>query len=287
MKIRAEMEIFMIHGKDITFSYSINTNDKPIINHVDFDVKSGELIAILGANGSGKSTFCKLLNGLLLPQSGSLTVAGIDVTNTDKLWELRCKIGMVFQNPDNQFVSSVVAQDIAFGLENYELPREEIDKRIVQSLEMVNMQGFENACPHCLSGGQKQRIAIAGILALHPDIIVFDEATSMLDPIGRKEVLDIIQKQKTLGKTIIMITHYIEETVFADKIYLMNQGSFSACGTPFDILTNSELLIQSGMLPLMVVKLYKDLQKMGICLGHCPITIAELVEELCQLRQKI
>lgn len=287
MKSNAEMEIFMIHGKDITFSYSINTNDKPIINHVDFDVKSGEFIAILGANGSGKSTFCKLLNGLLLPQSGNLTVAGIDVTNTDKLWELRRKIGMVFQNPDNQFVSSVVAQDIAFGLENYEFSREEIDKRIIQSLKMVNMQGFEDTCPHCLSGGQKQRVAIAGILALHPDIIVFDEATSMLDPVGRKEVLDIIQKQKTLGKTIIMITHYIEEAVFADKIYLMNQGSFSACGTPFDILTNFELLTQSDMLPLTVVKLYKDLQKIGICLKHCPITIVELVEELCQLRQKI
>lgn len=277
----------MIHGNNITFSYSINANDKPIINHVDFNVKSGEFIAILGANGSGKSTFCKLLNGLLLPQSGNLTVAGVDVTATDQLWELRRKIGMVFQNPDNQFVSSIVAQDIAFGLENYEFSREEIDKRIIQSLEMVNMQGFENACPHNLSGGQKQRIAIAGILALRPDILVFDEATSMLDPIGRKDVLDIIQKQKAFGKTIIMITHYIEETIFADKIYLMHQGTFSAHGTPFDILTNSELLIQSGMLPLTVVKLYEDLKKMGICLEYCPITIAELVEELCQLRQKI
>ncbi len=285
--LRFGMEIFMIHGNDITFSYSINTKDPPIINHVDFNVDAGEFIAILGANGSGKSTFCKLLNGLLLPQSGKLTVADIDVHNTDKLWELRRKIGMVFQNPDNQFVSSVVAQDIAFGLENYEFSREEIDKKITQSLEMVNMQGFENACPHNLSGGQKQRIAIAGILALHPDIIVFDEATSMLDPIGRKEVLDIIQQQKAFGKTIIMVTHYIEEAVFADKIYLMHQGTFSAYGTPFDILTNSERLIQSGMLPLTVVKLYEDLKKMGICLEHCPITIAEFVEELCQLRQKM
>lgn len=274
----------MIHGKDITFSYSINTDDKPIINHVDFDVEPGQFVAILGANGSGKSTFCKLLNGLLLPQSGSLTVAGIDVTNTDMIWELRRKIGMVFQNPDNQFVSSVVAQDIAFGLENYEFSREEIDKKIVQALDMVNMQKFEKACPYYLSGGQKQRIAIAGILALNPDIIIFDEATSMLDPTGRKEILDIIQKQKAVGQTIIMITHYIEEAVFADKIYLMNHGSFSACGTPIDILTNSELLEQSGMLPLTAVKLYKDLQKMGIYLDHCPITIVELVEELCQLQ---
>ncbi len=274
----------MIHGKDITFSYSINTDDKPIINHVDFDVELGQLVAILGANGSGKSTFCKLLNGLLLPQSGSLTVAGIDVTNTDMIWELRRKIGMVFQNPDNQFVSSVVAQDIAFGLENYEFSREEIDKKIVQALEMVNMQKFEKACPYYLSGGQKQRIAIAGILALNPSIIIFDEATSMLDPTGRKEILDIIQKQKAVGQTIIMITHYIEEAVFADKIYLMHHGSFSACGAPIDILTNSELLEQSGMLPLTAVKLYKDLQKMGIYLDHCPITIVELVEELCQLQ---
>lgn len=274
----------MIHGKDITFSYSMNTDDKPIINHVDFDVEPGQFVAILGANGSGKSTFCKLLNGLLLPQSGSLTVAGIDVTNTDMIWELRRKIGMVFQNPDNQFVSSVVAQDIAFGLENYEFSREEIDKKIVQALEMVNMQKFEKACPYYLSGGQKQRIAIAGILALNPDIIIFDEATSMLDPTGRKEILDIIQKQKAVGQTIIMITHYIEEAVFADKIYLMNHGSFSACGTPIDILTNSELLEQSGILPLTAVKLYKDLQKMGIYLDHCPITIVELVEELCQLQ---
>lgn len=277
----------MIHGKDITFSYPNSTSGKPILNHIHFDVESGEFVAILGANGSGKSTFCKLLNGLLLPQSGSLTVADIDVTNTDMLWELRRKIGMVFQNPDNQFVSSIVAQDIAFGLENYEIPREEIDKRVKHALELVNMQGFEHASPYSLSGGQKQRIAIAGVLALHPDIIVFDEATSMLDPVGRKEILAILQKLKALGKTIIMITHYMEEAVFADKIYLMNQGIFSAYGTPKEILTNPEILVQSGMLPLMVVNLYHDLQKMGICLDHCPITIAELVEELCQLQQKI
>jgi len=276
----------MVHGKDITFSYQTNSA-RPIISHADFDVEAGEFVVILGANGSGKSTFCRLINGLLPLQSGQLTAAGIDVADADLLWELRRRVGMVFQNPDNQFVSSVVAEDIAFGPENYEFPRAEIEKRIAYALEFVDMQGFENACPHLLSGGQKQRIALAGVLALNPDIIILDEATAMLDSAGKKEILDKIHKLKKFHKTIIMVTHYIEEAAMADKIYVLNQGTFTACGTPKEILTDTRLLIQSGLLPSMTVQLYSDLNKLGIHLKSCPVTMDALVGELCQFKQKI
>lgn len=191
---------------------------------------------------------------------------------------------MVFQNPDNQFVSSLVAEDISFGLENYGTPSDEIPQKVRRALELVGMEGFEMKSPHMLSGGQKQRIALAGVLAINPDIIVFDESTAMLDPESRREVMETIRRlHDEERKTIILITHYMEEAVCADRIYVMKDGKVLAQGTARQILTDAEILSQANLMPPMPARLYHDLKKAGVVLKHCPLTIDELVEELCPL----
>jgi len=278
--------VIVVDGKDICFSYDLGGTSFAL-QAVDIKIDQGEFVAILGCNGSGKSTLVKHLNALIQLQDGELSVAQIDVRNEKDLWLLRRICGMVFQNPDNQFVSSTVDEDIAFGLENYETPRHEIRDKVKSALELVEMSGYEKRAPNTLSGGQKQRIALAGVLALDPEIIIFDEATAMLDPGGRQEVINILHKLHGVGKTIIAITHYVEEAVTADKIILMNQGRVLSCGTPQDILTNLELMNEAGMRPPMTVRLFYDLQQSGVHLRRCPLTEEELVEEICQLRSKI
>lgn len=278
--------MIVVDGKDICFSYDLGGTSFAL-QAVDIKIDQGEFVAILGCNGSGKSTLVKHLNALIQLQDGELSVAQIDVRNEKDLWLLRRICGMVFQNPDNQFVSSTVDEDIAFGLENYETPRHEIRDKVKSALELVEMSGYEKRAPNTLSGGQKQRIALAGVLALDPEIIIFDEATAMLDPGGRQEVINILHKLHRVGKTIIAITHYVEEAVTADKIILMNQGRVLSCGTPQDILTNLELMNEAGMRPPMTVRLFYDLQQSGVHLRRCPLTEEELVEEICQLRSKI
>jgi len=278
--------VIVVDGKDICFSYDLGGTSFAL-QAVDIKIDQGEFVAILGCNGSGKSTLVKHLNALIQLQDGELSVAQIDVRNEKDLWLLRRICGMVFQNPDNQFVSSTVDEDIAFGLENYETPRHEIRDKVKSALELVEMSGYEKRAPNTLSGGQKQRIALAGVLALDPEIIIFDEATAMLDPGGRQEVINILHKLHRVGKTIIAITHYVEEAVTADKIILMNQGRVLSCGTPQDILTNLELMNEAGMRPPMTVRLFYDLQQSGVHLRRCPLTEEELVEEICQLRSKI
>lgn len=199
---------------------------------------------------------------------------------------MRRLCGMVFQNPDNQFVASTVEEDIAFGLENYEVPREEIPGRVRAALALVEMSGYEKRAPNTLSGGQKQRVALAGVLALEPEIIIFDEATAMLDPRGRQEVLAIMDKLHKAGRTIIAITHFVEEAVAADKIILMHKGRVLACGSPKAILTDLDLMKEAEMIPPLPVRLYHDLRQAGIYLKNCPLTDEELVEELWQLRSK-
>ncbi len=273
----------MINAENLIFSYEYEGSKNRSLDNASITVKDGELIAVLGHNGCGKSTLIKHFNALLELQKGELTVAGLDVKNEANIWKLRRKVGMVFQNPDNQFVSSIVEEDVAFGLENYGTDSDDIPERVAEALKLVGMSGFEKRSPHMLSGGQKQRVALAGILAMAPDILVFDEATSMLDPDGRNEVLSTIRRlHEEQGKTIVMITHYIEEAVFADRVYLMHDGQMLADGTPREMLTDLELLKRTGLTPPAAVRMYYDLKAAGYELPYCPLTNEELAEELCR-----
>ncbi len=273
----------MIRGENLVFSYEYPGSKKRSLDGASIRVLPGQFVAVLGHNGCGKSTLVKHFNALLELQSGTLTVAGINAAFETEVWKLRRKVGMVFQNPDNQFVSSLVEEDVAFGLENYGVPRAEIPARVALALETVGMRGFEKRSPHTLSGGQKQRVALAGVLAMDPDILVFDEATAMLDPEGRREVLATVSDLHSKGKTVVLITHYVEEAVFADKVYLMHDGKMLACGTPRQMLTDLDLLAQTGLTPPAAVRLYHDLRREGIELPSCPLTNDELTEALCLL----
>ena len=275
----------MIKAKDLIFSYDCEGGRHLSLDGTCITVRDGELVAVLGHNGCGKSTLVKHFNALLEVQKGELTVAGLDAKSEANIWTLRRKVGMVFQNPDNQFVSSVVAEDVAFGLENYGVDGSEIPERVAAALALVGMAGFERRSPHMLSGGQKQRVALAGVLAMDPDILVFDEVTSMLDPDGRREVLSVIERlHSQQGKTIVMITHYVEEAVFADRVYLMHDGRMLADGAPREMLTDLELLRRTGLTPPTAVRMYHDLKAAGFELPYCPLTNEELAEELCRLK---
>jgi len=283
-----------VKGSGISFSYEINGQRIVALDNVDIEIKKGEITAILGANGCGKSTLVKHFNALLPSEfnrssdgagsGGIITVAGIDANDKNEIWKIRRLCGMVFQNPDNQFVSSIIEEDIAFGLENYEVPRSEIPRKVKDALSLVGMAGHEKRSPHSLSGGQKQRIALAGVLALEPEIIIFDEVTSMLDPEGRREILSVIRDlSKTRGKTVIMITHYVDEAVFADTVYLMKSGRITAGGTPREILSNTAMMADANLIPPIPVRMYHDLIAAGIEFQTCPLTNEELAEEICRL----
>ena len=274
----------MISGSNITFSYDFDGSPVTALDGISLHIQKGELVAILGCNGCGKSTLAKHLNALLPIQQGELKVDGIDLRDEKNVWQLRRKVGMVFQNPDNQFVSSILAEDIAFGLENYGLPREEIDQKVKSALALTGMSGFEDRAPHTLSGGQRQRAALAGVLAVEPEILVFDESTAMLDPEGRGSILSVIKELHAAGRTIIMITHYVEEAVMADRILLMKGGKIIGEGTPREILTDRGLMEKAAILPPMPVQLYYELLDEGIELPFCPLDDEELTELLCQSR---
>ena len=269
-------------AEKLIHSYAFAGSKRRSLDGVSLTVKRGELVALLGRNGCGKTTLARHLNALIPVQSGELTVAGLDAKGSANLWKIRRACGMVFQNPDNQFVSSLVEEDIAFGLRNFGTPEKDIPEKVRRALESVGMGGFEKRSPQLLSGGQKQRIAIAGVLALEPDILIFDEATAMLDPEGRREVLDTIDRLHRQGHTILMISHYIEEAVFSDRVLLIHDGRILAQGKPRETLTDPELLRQAGLTPPMPVRSYYDLKAAGIVLSRCPLTVEELVEELCR-----
>lgn len=271
----------MIEGREISYRYDDQRSFA--LKDVDIQVAQGELIAVLGHNGCGKSTLAKHLNALLRLQKGSLTIAGIDASGDVDVWRLRRKVGMVFQCPDNQFVSSVVEDDIAFGPENYMIERDLIPGIVADALDSVDMKGFERRAPHTLSGGQKQRVALAGVLALDPDILIFDEATAMLDPEGRSSVIEMIKKlNRAENKTVIMATHYIEESIIADRIILMKDGEVIACGSPQEILTREELLRSTGLTPPFPVRVALDLEKRGMPVPEYPLTEEGLVDMLCR-----
>jgi len=273
-----------IMGKGISHSYIAPGSARLSLNDVSIEVSPGELIAVLGHNGSGKSTLVKHFNALLPLQKGELAVAGMDAKDSSSLWDLRRKCGMVFQNPDNQFVSSIVEEDIAFGLENYDTPAEQIPGKVEDVLELVGMPGAGKRSTHMLSGGQKQRIALAGVLAVEADIIIFDEATSMLDPFGKREVMETIRRlHEEERKTIIIISHNMDDAAAADRVLLMAEGKIISAGTPREILTDRALLASAGLTPPLPVRLYYDLREAGVELSRCPLTEEELVDELCQL----
>ena len=274
----------MINARNIVFSYDYSDR-KHSLNGVSIDVHEGELVAVLGHNGCGKSTLIKHFNALLDLQKGELTVAGLDAKCEANIIKLRRTVGMVFQNPDNQFVSSIVEEDVAFGLENYGVSYSEIPEKVSAALKNVGLAGFEKRSPSMLSGGPTQRVALAGVLAVDPDILVFDEVTSMLDPDGRCEVLSISKHlYEKRHKTIVMITHYIDEAVFADRVYLMHDGKMLASGTPREMLTDLELLGKAGLTPPLPVRMYHDLKDNGIELPFCPLTNDELTEAICRLK---
>ncbi len=236
----------LISLENVSYRYSLESENLAL-NKVSLTIEKGEWITIIGANGSGKSSLVKTLNGLNMPQEGKITVDGL-VLNEENIWKIRQKVGMVFQNPDNQFVGSTVADDVAFGLENIGMPRDEMIERIDESLRQVGMQNFKDIEPARLSGGQKQRVAIAGVLALKPEIIVLDEATSMLDPKGRAEVLETVKEIKeTNNLTVISITHDIDEAAEADRIFVMEAGQLKYQNKPEEIFKLGEELIPLGL----------------------------------------
>ena len=272
-----------IVAKNLMHSYAAAISKHRSLDNVSLTVKKGEFTTVLGKNSSGKTTLARHFNVLIPVQSGELNVAQLDAKNNKNIWNIRSKCAMVFQNPSNQFVSSLVEEDIAFAPRNFGVSEDEIPNRVSKALDLVGMSGFEKYSPQLLSGGQKQRVAIAGALASNPDIIIFDEVTAMLDPKGREEVISVIKSLHNENKTIIMITHYIEEAVFSDTVVVMNDGKIAAQGTPREILTDVELLKKAGLEPPMPIKAYYDLKDRGVKLGMCPLTNEELVSELCRL----
>jgi energy-coupling factor transport system ATP-binding protein len=274
----------IISGEHLRFAYEINGRLRQALDDVGLQIQSGSFSVLLGANGCGKTTLLKHFNALLRLQSGSLQVAGFDVADEKNLIQLRRMCGMVFQNPDNQFVSSVLEEDIAFGLRNFGFPEQVIAGKVSRALQFVGLAGYEKRAPYSLSGGQKQRAALAGVLVLEPELILLDEVTSMLDPEGRRDVLQIINSLHEKKKTIVMVTHYVEEALYADYVFLMKDGHITKSGTPRQILTDKLCLEENRLEPPLPVRMFYDLQVRGIHLTRCPLTDTELVEQICLLK---
>ena len=284
----------MIRTEKLPFDYA-KTNEegnveswKRAVDGVDLEVRSGEFIAILGHNGSGKSTLAKHINAILLPTEGTLWVDGMDTKDEDKLWDIRQDAGMVFQNPDNQIIGTVVEEDVGFGPENLGVPTDEIWERVEESLKAVGMLKYRKHSPNRLSGGQKQRVAIAGVMAMHPRCIVLDEPTAMLDPHGRKSVIRTVQKLNREEQiTVILITHYMEEVIEADRVIVMDDGKVVMQGTPREIFSQVNRLKELRLdVPQATLVAY-ELQKKGFPLRNGILSNEELVEELCQLKSKM
>ena len=273
----------IVEIKNATYSYTGENSINPALSGITMSVEKGEYVAVIGRNGSGKSTFAKLINALLLPESGSVTVNGMDTKDESKTWDIRKCAGMVFQNPDNQIIATIVEEDVAFGPENMGIDPVEIRKRVDDALAEVGMSEYGRHAPHMLSGGQKQRVAIAGVLAMQPDILVFDEPTAMLDPEGREEVLSTIKRLHGEGKTIIYITHYMEEALLADRVYVLAGGRIVLSGSPREVFSDRERIQKCGLSFPVHIELYHRLKEKGYCLGDCPVSPEELVEEICRL----
>ena len=258
------------------------------VDGVDLDVKKGDFVAILGHNGSGKSTLAKQINALLVPTEGTLYVDGMDTKDPEKVWDIRQSAGMVFQNPDNQIIGSVVDEDVGFGPENMGIPTKEIWERVEESLRSVGMWEYRHSSPNKLSGGQKQRVAIAGVVAMHPKCIVLDEPTAMLDPVGRKDVIRTVRALNMVEDvTVILITHYMEEVIYADKVIVMDDGKVVMQGTPGEIFSQVDTLKKYRPDVPQVTLLAHELKKAGLDLPAGILSIEELVDNLCQLKSNM
>ncbi|MBR4719472.1 MAG: energy-coupling factor transporter ATPase [Lachnospiraceae bacterium] len=280
----------LIKADKVSYEYIRRDKDGSVegvnkaVDEVDLSVEAGDFIAILGANGSGKSTLAKHFNALLYPVGGTVYVEGMDTRDDEHLWDIRQTTGMVFQNPDNQIIGTVVEEDVAFGPENMGVKSKEIWERVIRSLKSVDMFEYRKHSPSRLSGGQKQRVAIAGVLAMQPECIVLDEPTAMLDPLGRKEVIASVRElNETAGITVILITHYMEEVVHADKVYVMDKGRVVMHGSPKQVFSRPEELKGLGLDVPGVTLLAEELKKNGIDLPAGILTSQELVSEICRL----
>lgn len=270
-----------IRVDNVSFSY----DDNRVLNNISLSVQEGEFVALLGHNGCGKSTMAKLFNVLLSPQSGTVTIDGITAETEDDIYEIRSRVGLVLQNPDNQLVATVVEEDVAFGPENLGVPPQEIRRRVDSALKAVDMYEYRSHAPHKLSGGQKQRVAIAGIIAMEPRCIVLDEPTAMLDPKGRQEVMDTIRRlNKSMGITIVLITHYMDEAVQADRVIVMDKGSILTQGTPRQVFSKTELLKEHSLdVPQSVELMYTLKNRYGAAVNEMPLTPAECVQTLSEI----
>ena len=276
-------------NKKLGFDYQRYDDDGNVVdmqravNDVNLDIEAGEFVAVLGHNGSGKSTLAKHMNALLIPTEGTMLVDGIDTARETKLWKVRQKAGMVFQNPDNQIIGTVVEEDVGFGPENMGIPTDDIWKRVNDSLEKVGMTAYRYQSPNKLSGGQKQRVAIAGVMAMRPRCIILDEPTAMLDPNGRKEVLEAVRDLNRKEKvTVILITHYMEEVIHADRVYVMDSGNVVMQGNPKEIFSQVDTLKKYGLDVPQVTLLAYELKKSGVDVPDGILTTEELVSALCQ-----
>ena len=273
--------------RDVSFTYEEASS--PALTGISDAVRQGEFIAVLGHNGSGKSTLAKLINALYTPTEGNIVVCGYDTRDEKLVWEIRRRAGMIFQNPDNQIVATVVKEDVAFGLENLGVPTEEMIPRIEQALSAVRMSKYTDSPPHTLSGGQKQRVAIAGILAMQPSVIIADEATAMLDPSGRKEVLETVRMlNRTKGITVLWITHFMEEAAQADRVLVITDGQIRLSGTPSEVFDHVDEMKEMHLDVPHMTALADDLRREGMPLSGGILTVEDMVREvekvLCPLR---
>ncbi len=275
----------IIKAQNLTYRYGTGVT---AVKDVSLEISDGEFIAIIGHNGSGKSTLARLFNGLLTPTQGEVIVNGINTKDESRIFDVRKTVGVIFQNPDNQLVASIVEDDVAFGAENIGLSREEIGKRIDFALDTVNMQKFRYSTPTRLSGGQKQRIAIAGVLAIMPKVLVMDESTAMLDPVGREEVLSVVKRlNKEQGVTVINITHYMDEIIHADKVFVMDGGKVAFSGTPEEVFSREDDLKRLGLAIPLSAKIGRLLQKQGVLAQKNILDKKSLGDELCKLFPKV
>lgn len=288
--LEGKIRMDIIKASELTYEYIRRNEEGDVdsinqaIKGIDFDIAKGDFVAILGHNGSGKSTLAKAINAILAPTSGSLWVKGYDTKDLDKLWDIRQAAGMVFQNPDNQIIATVVEEDVGFGPENIGIPTKEIWERVEESLRAVGMLEYRKHSPNKLSGGQKQRVAIAGIMAMKPECIVLDEPTAMLDPNGRKDVIHTITElNKRENVTILLITHYMDEVIGADKVIVMDQGQIVMEGTPREVFSKVEELKKYRLDVPQVTELAYELKKSGIPIPDGILTVDELVDELSRL----
>ena len=285
--MRCAMTEPFIHAKDLWCSYEDEDTKVSVLRGISLDIMRGEYVAILGHNGSGKSTFAKLLNGILEPDGGELVVAGLDLASPDltddDIFALRRQVGMVFQNPDNQLVATIVEDDVAFGPENLGVPSAEIRRRVDEALETVGMSEYAKHEPHRLSGGQKQRVAIAGIIAMMPSCMIFDESTAMLDPMGRREVVETFEKlNREQGITVITITHHMNEAARADRVVVIDDGKILADGTPREVFAQPDRLIAAGLDVPQCTSLVHALRDAGVALEGDPITPSECADVICR-----